>query len=57
MGQRAVHNAMRARRSLQRLLRMGSEAERSARRLAETAVEDVRTHLRETHFGEPLKPS
>lgn len=52
MGQRAVGNAMHARRSLLRLLRMGPEAERSARRLAEGAVDDVRKHLNEAHFGE-----
>jgi Zinc dependent phospholipase C len=57
MGRRAVRNAMRARRSLLRLTRIGSEAERSARRLADTAVDDLRAHLRETPFGAPPKLS
>lgn len=57
MGERAVRNAMRARRSLIRLLRMGDEAERSARRLAEAAVDDLRRHLGETPFGATPKAS
>ncbi len=57
MGQRAVRNAMRARRTLLRLVRMGAEAKRSARRLADAAVDDLRLHLSETPFGGPSRPA
>jgi hypothetical protein len=57
MGQRAVRNAMRARRTLLRLVRMGAKAKRSARRLADAAVDDLRAHLSETPFGAPNEPS
>lgn len=57
MGERAVRNAMRARRSLSRLVRMGPEAQRSARRLADSAVDDLRAHLSETPFGAANKPA
>ncbi len=56
MGQRAVRNAMRARRTLLRLVRMGAEAKRSARCLADAAVDDLRLHLSETPFGGPPRP-
>ncbi len=57
MGQRAVRNAMRARRSLSRLVRMSPQAQRSARRLADSAVDDLRAHLSETPFGAANKPA
>jgi hypothetical protein len=56
MGQRAVRNAMRARRTLTRLVRMGAKAERSARRLADAAVDDLRAHLSATPFGSANRP-
>lgn len=57
MGQRAIRNAQRARRTLQRLARMGAETRRAARQLAKSTVEELRTHLRQTPFGGAAKPS
>jgi hypothetical protein len=57
MGQRALRNAQRARRTLQRLARMGPETKRAARQLANTTVEELHTHLRQVPFGGPPKPS
>jgi hypothetical protein len=57
MGQRALRNAQRARRTLQRLARMGPETKRAARQLANTTVEELHTHLRQMPFGGPSKPS
>ena len=57
MGQRALRNAQRARRTLQRLARMGPETKRAARQLAHTTVEELHTHLRQMPFGGPSKPS
>lgn len=56
MGQRAVRNAMRARRTLQRLMRMGPGARRAARRLADATVDDLRAHLAQTPFGGASEP-
>ncbi|MGH7913687.1 MAG: zinc dependent phospholipase C family protein [Candidatus Binataceae bacterium] len=57
MGQRALRNAQRARRTLQRLARMAPETKRAARQLANTTVDELRTHLRQVPFGGPSKPS
>lgn len=57
MGQRAVRNALNARRTLQRLMRMGPEPRRAARRLANSTVDDLRAHLSQTPFGSAAKPS
>lgn len=56
MGQRALRNAQRARRTLQRLARMGPETKRAARQLAHTTVEELHTHLRQMPFGGPSGP-
>jgi hypothetical protein len=55
MGQRALRNAQRARRTLQRLARMGPETRRAARQLANSTVEELRSHLSEVPFGAPRK--
>jgi hypothetical protein len=57
MGQRAIRNAQRARRTLRRLEKMGPETRRAARQLAKSTVEELRTHLRQTPFGGTVKPS
>jgi hypothetical protein len=57
MGQRAIRNAQRARRTLRRLEKMGPETRRAARQLANSTVEELRTHLRQTPFGGVVKPS
>ena len=57
MGARALRNAQRARRTLQRLARMGPETKRAARQLANTTVEELHTHLRQVPFGGPSEPS
>jgi len=57
MGQRALRNAQRARRTLQRLARMGPETGRAARQLANSTVEELHTHLRQVPFGGPTEPS
>jgi len=57
MGQRALRNAQRARRTLQRLARMGPETKRAARQLANTTVEELHTHLCQVPFGGPRKLS
>jgi hypothetical protein len=57
MGQRAIRNAQRARRTLRRLEKMGPETRRAARQLANSTVEELRTHLRQTPFGGAGKPS
>jgi hypothetical protein len=51
MGQRALRNARRARRTLQRLARMGPETKRAARQLANSTVEELRVHLAQVPFG------
>ena len=56
MGQRALRNAQRARRTLQRLARMGPETRRAARQLANSTVAELRSHLSEVPFGGPPKP-
>ena len=56
MGQRALRNAQRARRTLQRLARMGPETKRAARQLAKTTVEELHTHLRQVPFGSTSRP-
>jgi hypothetical protein len=57
MGQRALRNAQRARRTLQRLARMGPETNRAARQLANATVQELRSHLSQVPFGGPPKPS
>jgi Zinc dependent phospholipase C len=57
MGQRALRNAQRARRTLQRLARMGPETKRAARQFANTTVEELHTHLRQMPFGGTSEPS
>lgn len=57
MGQGAIRNARRARRTLQRLARMGPETRRAARELSDSTVEELHAHLRQTPFGGPVKPS
>ena len=57
MGQRALGNAQRARRTLQRLARMGPETKRAARQLANSTVAELRSHLSQVPFGGPPKPS
>jgi hypothetical protein len=56
MGQRALRNAQRARRTLQRLARMGPETKRAARQLANSTVAELRSHLSQVPFGGPPKP-
>lgn len=56
MGQRALRNAQRARRTLQRLARMGSETRRAARQLANSTVRELRSHLSQVPFAGPSKP-
>jgi Zinc dependent phospholipase C len=53
MGQRALRNAQRARRTLQRLARMGPQTQRAARQLANSTVEELRVHLTQVPFGRP----
>jgi hypothetical protein len=57
MGQRALRNAQRARRTLQRLARMGPETKRAARQLAHSTVAELRSHMSQVPFGGPPKPS
>jgi Zinc dependent phospholipase C len=57
MGQRAVRNALSARRTLQRLVRMGPKAKRAARRLAGSTVDDLHAHLGQTPFGSAAESS
>jgi hypothetical protein len=51
MGAEAIRNALTARRSLQRLTRMGREERRTAHQLAGSILADVLAHLRQTPFG------
>jgi hypothetical protein len=57
MGQRALRNAQRARRTLQRLARMGPETKRAARQLAHSTVAELRSHMSQVPFGSPPKLS
>ncbi len=51
MGQRAIRNALSARRTLRKLIRIGPQAKRAARRLASSTVDDLNAHLGQTPFG------
>jgi hypothetical protein len=51
MGAQAIRNALAARRSLQRLTRMGPQARNTAHQLATSMLSDMMEHLRQTRFG------
>lgn len=51
MGTEAIRHALASRKNLQRLIRMGPEAKKTARELAGTMVRDVHAHLRQTPFS------
>lgn len=51
MGAEAVHGALSLRRKLQRLLRIGPTAARTAREMSSTMLEEVRAHLRQSPFS------
>jgi hypothetical protein len=51
MGNQAIKSALASRRNLQRLTRMGPQAEQSARELAASMLSDVLAHLKQTPFG------
>ncbi len=50
MGTEALRHALASRRNLQRLIRMGPQAKKTARELAATMVRDVHSHLRQAPF-------
>jgi hypothetical protein len=50
MGTEPIKHALASRKNLQRLMRMGPEARKTARNLADTMVRDVQTHLRQAPF-------
>jgi len=50
MGTEAIRHALASRRNLQRLIRMGPQAKKTARELAATMVRDVHSHLRQAPF-------
>jgi hypothetical protein len=51
MGAAAISNALASRRNLQRLIRMGPRAKKTAEDLASSMLQDVMVHLRQTPFG------
>jgi hypothetical protein len=53
MGEQAIKSALTLRSNLRRLVRLGPQAHRSARSMAETMVADLRAHLRESTFAAP----
>lgn len=53
MGRHALLSANAARRNLQRLLKLGPAARKTAHGLAHAMLEELRAHLRQTRFGPP----
>jgi len=51
MGDQAIKSALASRRNLQRLTRMGAQAEKSAHKLAASMLADVLAHLKQTSFS------
>ncbi len=51
MGAEAIHGALSLRRKLQRLVRIGPTAAKTAREMSSTMLEDVRAHLRQSPFA------
>lgn len=51
MGAEAIHSALNLRRKLQRLVKLGATARKTAREMSVTMLDDVRAHLRQSPFA------